>query len=143
MGNSRTLLGYKDIHNILRQAEIAPIQIAFDTEKAARYFVGRCNSYRGLDRKRNAGIHPVGHPLHPAPGQGESVYDALKIGLSGQCVTIQSYAQIQYCITDIETGEPVTLITPGLPPEMAERRLADIHDTWTEKQKPGESIFDD
>jgi hypothetical protein len=93
----------------LRQAEVAPVQIIFKSINQAKYFVGRCNSFRGLDRQRNAEQHEVGHPLHPIRDHGESVFDALRISRVDAVVTIMPYMNMEYDIRDLETGEVILI----------------------------------
>jgi hypothetical protein len=142
MGNSRALIGHKDILEILRQAEAGPVQVMFNNDKTAAYFVARCNSFRGLDRKRNAQEYEVGHPLHPYAGHGESAFDALRISRAGNAVTIMAYEHMQYDVRDLATGEPIQIGKPMPVRTIPELEVSDPDtNRWSAAQKPGEKLF--
>lgn len=86
MPNSTSLLAFPDCKKALDQALASErgVRLEFPSSKDAFRFMGRCNSFRLLDRKENAKIYTEpAHTLH-----GRSIYDVLKIVQENQFIII-------------------------------------------------------
>jgi len=86
MPNSTSLLAYPDVKDAFEKAlnSVYGVRVSFKSSKEAHRFVGRCNSFRLLDRKENLKIYPEpASTLH-----GRSVYDVLSLSREDKVVTI-------------------------------------------------------
>jgi hypothetical protein len=96
MGNSRAINAYPDVYMALGQSwgTQREVVIEFPTEKAALKFVGRCASFRRLDRRQNS-----------KDGNGLCEYDALRVSRAGNVVTIIPWAETLPPMRDGLTGQ--------------------------------------
>lgn len=88
MNNPSSFLAYPDVKSAFERAIATErgIKVSFTTHAQAVRFVGRCNSFRVLDRKENLKIYAelTTHHLY-----GRSVFDHLKISIRGNDVFVE------------------------------------------------------
>ena len=85
MGNSGSILAYPDVKQAFDRAMLGKgIKVTLNNENDAAHFMGRCNSFRVLDRRENSRLYESTHSLF-----GRSVYDLLKISRDGVVVRIE------------------------------------------------------
>lgn len=87
MSNPGSILAYPDVKSAFERALVTErgIKVSFTTHAQAVRFVGRCNSFRVLDRKENIKIY---HELTTHQLYGRSVFDHLRISIKENDVFI-------------------------------------------------------
>lgn len=98
MGNSRSLMSYNDVKEILDKALATPkgVELEFPTRPGAIRWLSRANTFRTLDRKNNEKLYPEGHQMY-----GCSPYDTLHMLRKENKISIRIYTNEEVTITEL------------------------------------------